>query len=67
MKTGDDCLLMAFCRGKVITQVKFPALDKFHGLGFACDLGMEISELKADAKGLVVRILHGAETGSASA
>lgn len=38
MKTEDDCLLMAFCRGKVITQVKFPALDKFHGLGFACDL-----------------------------
>ncbi len=66
MKAEDDRLLMAFCRGKVITQVEFPAPDKMR-IRFVSGSGIEISEPKADAKGLIVRILHGSDKGSASA
>ncbi len=66
MKPEDDRLLTAFCKGKVITQVEFPAPGKIQ-IRFASDSGIEISEPKADVKGLIMRILHRAEKGSASA
>ncbi len=66
MKPEDDRLLTEFCKGKVITQVEFPAPGKIQ-IRFASGSGIEISEPKAEAKGLIVRILHDAEKGSASA
>ncbi|HYQ91288.1 MAG TPA: hypothetical protein VES89_04225 [Candidatus Competibacteraceae bacterium] len=66
MKTEDYRLLTAFCTGKVITQIEFLGPDKIR-IGFDSGSGIEISEPKADAKGLVVRILHGPGKGSASA
>ena len=66
MKPEDDRLLTAFCIGKVITQVEFPAPGKIQ-IRFASGSGIEISEPKAEAKGLIMRMLHNAEEGSASA
>ena len=66
MKAEDYRLLVAFCTGKVITQIEFPAPEKIR-IGFASGSGIEISEPKADAKGLVVRLPHGPGEGAASA
>ena len=66
MKPEDDRLLTAFCQGKVITQVEFPAPGKIK-IRFASGSGIEISEPKAEAKGLIMRMLHDSEEGSASA
>lgn len=66
MKAEDHRLLTAFCTGKVIAQVEFPVPEKIR-IGFTNGSGIEISEPKAEAKGLVVRILHGPGEGVASA
>ena len=66
MKAEDHRLLIAFCTGKVITQIEFPSPEKIR-IGFAGSSGIEISEPKADAKGLVVRLLPGPGEGAAAA
>ena len=48
MKPEGDRLLTAFCQGKVITQVEFPAPGRIQ-IRFASGSGIEISEPKAEA------------------
>jgi hypothetical protein len=64
MKTEDERLLREFCAGRVISKVEFPAPDKIQIL-FEGNTGIEISEPRADAKGLVVRMIHSTHESSA--
>jgi hypothetical protein len=57
MKPEDEQMLHTFCVGKVITRIDFPTPDKLQ-LVFANDTGIEISEPRAGAKGLVVRLIR---------
>lgn len=58
MKTEDEKLLKEFCTGRVIKDVEFPTPQTMRILFQDGNAGIEISEPKAEAKGLVVRMIH---------
>lgn len=64
MKAEDERLLKEFCTGKTISRVEFPSPGKIRIL-FTGNAGIEICEPKAEAKGLVVRMIHPSDSSFA--